>query len=771
MQYPSKGVIDLATTSAPQPEAADFFRVSIAQLGSVRRMSSVEDPHGRGGQEDKFAIRSGLTPLVTSHRAEALTTMNKREPGNFRPSPHEPGSGHPLKRIRHAGLLVITVCCIVLSSLALPQMRSAEYFEPGSAWGREGLAAPQSRSLAEVMDTYTPSIFDLADGGTLILRCGTEEAMRIAGPVQEPSTVNGASDVNSVQPEADTGFSEAASVTIDVMILYTTEKRLLCGQARLEDIIHLSIACANETFRRSHLRVELRLVYLGEARGYEESGELYPALHWLKTDQTVATLRDKYGADLVSMVVSSGKFAGIANRNGSHSVYRGHPIAFTHEVGHNLGCNHARQDVAYSDDDAFSFAHVFIPPNGPAHTYCTIMSKDGSLILNFSNPRVTFRGGLTGLPEGHRNEEGKNNSADNARTIAETAPEVAARKPTHVASLESLRFDHSTATFSFDIVSHQQATYSVECTEDFVSWTPLGVYDTDAGRTKLSDNVSLVRARFYRAHSSSGVGVTGAIGFYHRTVPTGYSLITNQLHNEENLVETLFAEMPEGTALYKWDAFREQYEENIQQSSGWTRPGMSLHPGEGALLRTDEPLALTFVGKVQPAVYKPVYGELSLVTSPFPQAGPIRSALHFPLGGLGQNTEIFKLTGDPSCYERSTHEGGTWQPESEPYIEIGEAFWSHVSPNGCIWKRVLLPWESEPAVNELAVKMARSSDSLANLTIQGEIGAVYQIEGSSDLVHWTILATVTNEVGRLSWTDPEAGLYPTRFYRAAQVRP
>ena len=53
------------------------------------------------------------------------------------------------------------------------------------------------------------------------------------------------------------------------------------------------------------------------------------------------------------------------------------------------------------------------------------------------------------------------------------------------------------------------------------------------------------------------------------------------------------------------------------------------------------------------------------------------------------------------------------------------------------------------------------------LQIQCWKGMSCSIEGSSNLVNWTPLTTVTNTnlAGKLRWTDPAAGTQSTRFYR------
>jgi hypothetical protein len=53
-------------------------------------------------------------------------------------------------------------------------------------------------------------------------------------------------------------------------------------------------------------------------------------------------------------------------------------------------------------------------------------------------------------------------------------------------------------------------------------------------------------------------------------------------------------------------------------------------------------------------------------------------------------------------------------------------------------------------------------------TLQGDLGAAYSIEASTNLLDWTPLITVTNSNGSVMWADPAAAVFNQRFYRAKQ---
>ena len=52
------------------------------------------------------------------------------------------------------------------------------------------------------------------------------------------------------------------------------------------------------------------------------------------------------------------------------------------------------------------------------------------------------------------------------------------------------------------------------------------------------------------------------------------------------------------------------------------------------------------------------------------------------------------------------------------------------------------------------------------VTLTGEWGTPYRIDGSTNLVAWTPLTTLTNWFGTVQFTDGEGTNLPSRFYRA-----
>jgi peptidyl-Asp metalloendopeptidase len=234
-------------------------------------------------------------------------------------------------------------------------------------------------------------------------------------------------------PEAMPKAAAGPSV-IDILVVYTAAASAGAGgDAAIRTRIDKAVAEANTAFLNSQVNAKLNLVR-AEQVNYAESGNLGTDLTRLqnKTDgymDQVHALRETYKADLVSLVVekTSGGVAGIGYVMTSVSSYfKGY--AFTaiarqytgayntlaHEVGHNLGCAHDRQNSTSQAAYPYSYGYRFYA-NGVQ--YRTIMAYyPGQGIPYYSNPNVSYLGVPTGIPGGQAN------AADNARTINNTSP-------------------------------------------------------------------------------------------------------------------------------------------------------------------------------------------------------------------------------------------------------------------------------------------------------------------------------------------------------------
>ncbi|MCP3902112.1 MAG: hypothetical protein GY715_00630 [Planctomycetes bacterium] len=231
-----------------------------------------------------------------------------------------------------------------------------------------------------------------------------------------------------------TGCDEDDGSVIDVLVVYTNVARIDAGgTAALEALIDMAVTVTNDAYVNSSIAFQLNAVHVAEVN-YGEDGFYLDHLDRLRNPNDgymdgVHQLRDEHRADLVALIVAD------TSAGGQAYLFGGEEYAFSvttwdwaadfrilaHEIGHNQGCCHAPGDGGGCENGGlfdYSNGRRF---NGNSGTlWRTVMAYDpGSVISNFSNPDVLFDGQPTGVPAGSPD------SADNARTINETAYTIA----------------------------------------------------------------------------------------------------------------------------------------------------------------------------------------------------------------------------------------------------------------------------------------------------------------------------------------------------------
>jgi hypothetical protein len=224
----------------------------------------------------------------------------------------------------------------------------------------------------------------------------------------------------------------AAPPVIDVLVLYTVEARQRAGDAaRIELEIQHAIDYANAVFANSQVPARVALAGVREI-GYQESRTaILDDLVFLATSAQAAAAREEVRADVMGLVKAAcapgcGIAAGMSREMMGTatapiavfvSALEAMPLNFTHELGHDLGCQHEPEHAAPAAEAIFPFAFAHYVPG----TFRTVMEAfqgacDGCPVLpQFSNPALEFGGQPTGIP-GQR---------DNARAVRAMAPTVA----------------------------------------------------------------------------------------------------------------------------------------------------------------------------------------------------------------------------------------------------------------------------------------------------------------------------------------------------------
>lgn len=268
------------------------------------------------------------------------------------------------------------------------------------------------------------SVHQAPDGAYLIAEIN-RRAMRPGAEPLAPSD-DGIPESGATGPDGDSGD------TFDLLLYYTTAaKDAAGGTLAMNSRITGAIAEVNLTYLQSGITSRLRLVGALEI-DYTETGDIKRDLAFGANIDVRAT-RDRYGADLVTLVISGDpNWAGVAyimsrvdpafaSRAYSVVTLQGISDALAHELGHNMGCDHEPGNTLGGfGHGAFPYSQGY---TDFTYKFFTVMSYGlgcgigtGHCVgtSQFSSPLNTYKG----YPVGTETQ-------DNARTIMETRTTVA----------------------------------------------------------------------------------------------------------------------------------------------------------------------------------------------------------------------------------------------------------------------------------------------------------------------------------------------------------
>ena len=257
------------------------------------------------------------------------------------------------------------------------------------------------------------------------------------------------------RPRGDPGTPEVDADTgeeIDILVAYTPEAAR--RQGNIDAFIQFAVDNTNRSYGNSSINLRLRVVYKHEVDYSQDSDMRMDLRHLTYTASDryrdgsrpdpegymdeIHGLRDRYGADLVALIVSRrSNYCGFAwipdflRNPGRDWADRGFSITaqsceslsfhtFAHEIGHNQGAAHDPFNASFT---AFPHGHGLC---NNAANWNTIMSYGSNgqgecrrEIPYFSSPRLRYQGTPTGDAA----------VRDNRRVLVETAQVVANYRP------------------------------------------------------------------------------------------------------------------------------------------------------------------------------------------------------------------------------------------------------------------------------------------------------------------------------------------------------
>ena len=345
------------------------------------------------------------------------------------------------------------------------------------------------------------------------------------------------------------GITTVATTTVDLLLGYTSGfAASLGGQSQALTRLTYLVAVTNQAYVNSQVDLRVRLVRAAQVN-YPDNTSNEDALYDLTGVQCtpqagggqsctyvgpVAALqplhaaRDQYGADLVSLVRDfnepENEGCGLAWINGGGQValtpddeitglsvvgdgvdpandgtgrsYFCRDETLAHELGHNMGSAHDR-DTADGEDNVlqaneygrYSYSFGYKSAGFNFHTVMAYGDEGQTPYRVFSNPAISYCGGQ---PCGVANQ------ADNARSLRQTTPTVAAFRATLVPETGTAHSDfngdgvsdvlwrHATTGSDAIWLSANKATQQATTRISNLAWRMVGIGDIDAdGRADI----------------------------------------------------------------------------------------------------------------------------------------------------------------------------------------------------------------------------------------------------------------------------------------------
>jgi len=345
-------------------------------------------------------------------------------------------------------------------------------------------------------------------------------------PDEDPNYIQNKLFNDSLAQVSATSQNQTGEV-IDLLVVYTPSLTARFGQTGMESKIINAVEMINDSYQRSNIPATINLVHFQEV-SYFENGNMPDSLDAI-TDpndgkiDNVHSLRNQYGADIVSFLTDDGNWCGVAWVMASNFINSFEPYAFnvtdvdcisnhslTHEIGHNQGSEHDRNNA---NSGAYPYSYGY---RNTSQSFRTIMAYSCSdiggscpRVPHFSNPFVNYNNTPTGIDH----DINPGNSADNVRSINNNLQIISnwrgsinsATVPDTPSNLTSQPVSENTIILSWFDNSDNEDGFYIERSPDNTSWERIATIDSNT--TTFSDNtLEASTTYYYSIQSFNSVG-------------------------------------------------------------------------------------------------------------------------------------------------------------------------------------------------------------------------------------------------------------------------
>ena len=312
---------------------------------------------------------------------------------------------------------------------------------------------------------------------------------------------------------AEQAVSEDGS-QIDILVLYTQQMADTYG-SNLNVMIQHFVDLSNQSYSNSSLTApRLNLVHseLYNNANVAEGTTIDSALNYITSDSNIASKRDTYRADLVSLLrhfnptesycglawimqtvsssFSSYAYSVVGVRNASEGGSYCSELSFAHELGHNMGCAHNRENSSSQGAYPYSYGYHFTD-SASGIAYGTVMSYIGKRITYFSNPNVNYTTPTnSSYPVGIA--ETQPNSANNAKTIDNTKVVISNFKISSTPTTTTTSTTVSTTTTTIPTTTTSTTTTSTTLTSTTLSTSSTSTTTTTTTVPKTTTTTSTI---------------------------------------------------------------------------------------------------------------------------------------------------------------------------------------------------------------------------------------------------------------------------------------